>query len=378
MRPHLLVMLIAFLGLAGCAMDGTNPLQPDDEEDVVTPDPGGGGEGIPGDGVDQEGGIEGVDLPPGTDNPRPNNDLRRVEERDDKGGGLARDFRYNAATDTFSVDNLAFDGFNEYRRSGEEGVSETFFAGSTKGGTASSGTLGGYAVYEADIAVTDFLDGSQVGQALPYRAIFGVSEFTAVNDAGETVPRSAFAIVRTGGYTDYGFGGFIYERSGAVVLPPDNFRGQAVFEGEYAGMRVFEGRSGLEFTRGDVTVQLDFLDFNQNDGVAVFVRDREAFDSAGNPIDPDTLPLPVLTSVVRVGVDSPSASGEITGDIGSTRVNETGVAEEYETGKYYGILSGDITSGDGGEIVGIFVVESEDPRFENVNAQETGGFIVYR
>jgi hypothetical protein len=110
----------------------------------------------------------------------------------------------------------------------------------------------------------------------------------------------------------------------------------------------------------------------------VFVRDREAFDSAGNPIDPDTLPLPVLSSVVRVGVDSPSASGEITGDIGSTRVNETGVAEEYETGKYYGILSGDITSGDGGEIVGIFVVESEDPRFENVNAQETGGFIVYR
>ncbi len=43
------------------------------------------------------------------------------------------------------------------------------------------------------------------------------------------------------------------------------------------------------------------------------------------------------------------------------------------------MIAGDATDpSDGGEIVGVIVIESEDPRYEGVTAQETGGFILYR
>jgi hypothetical protein len=51
----------------------------------------------------------------------------------------------------------------------------------------------------------------------------------------------------------------------------------------------------------------------------------------------------------------------------------------YETGTYAGIIAGDLTDvNDGGEIVGVLVIESEDSRFTGVNFQETGGFIATR
>ena len=60
----------------------------------------------------------------------------------------------------------------------------------------------------------------------------------------------------------------------------------------------------------------------------------------------------------------------------SYALDEKGVLQVFESGKYYGIISGDTAE----EIVGVFVVESEDPRYEDggVTVQETGGFIVYR
>ena len=58
-------------------------------------------------------------------------------------------------------------------------------------------------VYAAVDIAYDALDGDPIDQNGPYRAIIGVSD-NLVN--GE--PRIAFAIVRTGGYAEYGFGGF--------------------------------------------------------------------------------------------------------------------------------------------------------------------------
>ena len=52
--------------------------------------------------------------------------------------------------------------------------------------------------------------------------------------------------------------------------------------------------------------------------------------------------------------------------------------EVYEFGTYYGVIAGDTTTNPGGEIVGVIVVESDDPRYQGVTAQETGGFILYR
>ena len=119
-------------------------------------------------------------------------------------------------------------------------------------------------VYAAVDIAYDALDGDPIDQNGPYRAIIGVSD-NLVN--GE--PRIAFAIVRTGGYAEYGFGGFIYERNGGVTLP---IARQAYFEGEYAGVRIYQNRIGLELTTGDIAVDIDFSDFNANDADALLQR----------------------------------------------------------------------------------------------------------
>lgn len=323
---------------------------PDDE--APAEDDGGDGEGDDGD----EGGIEGdPQLPPGTANPQAVGGIFRYEADDGKGGGYVQDVSYDRQSDTFTVDNLAFDGNNVYSRSD---VRPTLSTGDS---------LARYAVYEAREVVRDPDSNQQVGQ-FEYRAIYGVSANRAEN--GE--PVTQFAIVRTGSYRDYGFGGFIYERNGGVDLPN---KGQATYAGEYAGMRVFDGRGDLEYTRGDVLIDIDFEDFNAGSGVKGLVFNREAFDIDGNPISlgraEGQLQLPEL--VFDVGPGTVTQNGEISSTLSSTII-ENNEEVDYESGTYYAIVAGDKAD----EIVGIFVVESDDPRYDGVTAQETGGFIVYR
>ena len=134
-------------------------------------------------------------LPPGTENPTPDSDITRTEPEDENGNGQAEGYTYNAGDDTFTVDGLAFDGNNVYAR-----------------GTQVA-DLGPYAVYEAAETVNDSQTGQPIRQ-FAHRAIYGVSKNT---DASGT-PKTQFAIVRTGQYADYGFGGFIYKRAGGVTL----------------------------------------------------------------------------------------------------------------------------------------------------------------
>ncbi|MCX7298979.1 MAG: hypothetical protein NTX73_01100 [Rhodobacterales bacterium] len=299
-----------------------------------------------------------VDLPPGTENPSRSRGIERYEARNDLGGGLITNDQvaYNEAEDTFTVDNLAFDGENVYSRDNRVP------------------TLRGFNVYEADVQAIDPISGDPVGQIVPYRALVG--ESTAAVD-GQA--RSSFAIVRTGGYVDYGFGGFVYERNGSVVLPTS---GQATFSGDYAGVRVFSGQGGLEYTTGDMTIDIDFDDFNANDGVKGTITNREAFTVNGTPIQTggtDQLQLPTLTFTVVEGATTLDSNGELSGNLSSSYVDANGNRQPYESGTYYGIIAGDMTDpADGGEIVGVIVIESKDPRYSAVTAQETGGFILYR
>lgn len=326
----------------------------DDDGLIDDTDPDDDNDGVP-DVDETPGGIGGdPDLPPGTTSPTTTGGIFRREAQDDKGGGFVEDVSYNRASDTFTVDNLAFDGANVYSRDTE---------------VASLGTTDNPAVYNVyaaePVAYDD--DGDPIGQ-FQYRAIYGVS----ANRTDEGDPVSRFAIVRTGDYADYGFGGFIYERNGGVDLPTS---GQAVYDGDYAGIRVFDGQSGLEYTQGDVVVAVDFEDFNEGSGVQGRISNREAFDVNGNPIalgGDGELILPDLTFDVGPGVVS--ANGEISSTLKSYTVADGGALEVYEEGTYYAIVGGEGAS----EIVGVFVVESEDPRFSDVTAQETGGFIVYR
>ena len=296
----------------------------------------------------------GTALPDGTASPTATDSIFRFESRDGSGGGLVTSVTYNSVDDEFTVDNLGFDGANVYER-----------------GTAVD-TLGvdlrQYAVYDADDIAFDELDGDPIDQNGPYRAIIGVSDNLVDGEA-----RTAFAIVRTGGYRGYGFGGFIYQRNGAVTLPTT---GQAHFDGEYAGIRVFQGRGGTELTTGDISIDIDFRDFNANDAVNGEIINRLVFDVNGTPISTGgagELLAPNIYFTVVEGAPTLTGDGEISGTLSNTVDGEV-----YESGTYYGILGGDMTTLPGGELVGIFVVTSQDSRDTEVTAQETGGFILYR
>ncbi len=298
-------------------------------------------------------------LPPGTASPEPSLSIFRSEPSGDNaqsGDGQVSGVSYDSVNDEFTVDGLAFDGDNVYSR-----------------GTLVASLNNEYAVYEADTQFNDPLSGVPVNQ-FTHRAIYGVS----------TTGNTEFAIVRTGAYTDFGFGGFIYQRNGGVTLPST---GQAAYTGVSAAVRDFSGRGGLEYSVADVSIGIDFTDFDDGattlgDGIQGSFTNRTIFDINGTDIttavldrfneDNDASLTSVPTLQLFVGPNVLDANGEITGEIGSTFVDNQGVVQTYETGTYYGILSGD----DANELVGIYVVTSQPE--ENVTARETGGFIVYR
>lgn len=309
------------------------------------------------------------ELPPGTAAPKPDDSIFRSEPAGtdaadgDSGDGFATGVRYDSQTDTFSVDNLAFDG----------GEDTPYVRGNL---VSSLGTSSQYAVYEAVDQYPDTLTNRSINQ-FTHRAIYGVS------NSGET----EFAIIRTGAYIGYGFGGFVYERNGSVDLPTS---GQALYTGEGAGIRDFDGAGGLEYINADVQVAIDFDDFNAdgNGGDAGAVRgvvfNQRIFDVSGNDITQATVDnintennsglsgLPSATFVI--GPNAIDTNGEMTGDVISNFTDLEGNAVEYATeGKYYGVLSGENAD----ELVGVVVVESNAER-EDATVRNTIGFILDR
>ncbi|RYH02318.1 hypothetical protein EU805_10745 [Salipiger sp. IMCC34102] len=296
-----------------------------------------------------------LDLPPGSeaDEVSANSDIFRFEPRDDEGGGLVTDVSYNADNDTFRVDNLGFDGPNVYRR---------------KDGDLA--TLGGARVYQAQARTPDFLTGDPVEQLTPYIALY--REGGGLVD-GE--PQVSFAIVRSGGFSNFGAGGYVYERNGGVVLPDS---GQATFSGPYAGLRIFSpGRAGLEYVRGNMTLDIDFEDFNANDAVKGRVTDRRYFDKNGDRVRVFENGPPDLTITIQEGIPSLNADGEINVPVVNYIFRE-GEREVFEEGTFTGIIAGDTTQRPGGRVVGVVTVTAEDPREEGSTMKETGGVILTR
>ena len=354
------MLRMALAGSALAALTACGDGQPFFQDDTTT---GGttGGATTPDTGNTDDGSLDtdgATPPPPGTSNPQPDRGIFRKEARNDNGGGLVNDVSYDRATDTFTVDNLGFDGANVYKRA-----------------AAPLNTLGVTRVYAADEQVADSNTGKPVGQIVPYRALYGVSKNRVDGE-----PRTSFAVVRTGGYREYGFGGFVYERNGGTDIPDS---GQATFRGDYTGVRVFDNAGGLEYTTGTMRMDIDFQDFNANDAVKATIFNRAAYDEQGGVIQEGLgegeLYLPDVSWVIQEGSPSLDRNGEITGEMFSVKPNDAGVDEDYETGTFNGILAGDARAdGQGGEIVGVVVLESDDPRSEGVRAQETGGVIMYR
>lgn len=304
-----------------------------------------------------------LSLPPGTTNPSAGVSIFRYEERDASGSGYAEAISYDAANDRFFVDNLAFDGDNFYKRD------------------TRTPNLGPFQVYENDSFLNDASTGTPINQ-FQHKAIYGVS----------TSGKSEFAIVRTGQYVDYGFGGFLYQRNTGVTLPAS---GQAVYSGQYAGIRDFLSRGGLEYVVGDAAMAIDFEDFNDGSGVRGQITNRRVFNINGanitqdiidainnagvDPADPASVgtyanitELPTL--LFTIGPNTADANGEMTGSLNSQLAQNTGAAVTFESGTYYAMVAGDNAE----EIVGIVVVTSTDPRYTGVTTRETGGFVVYR
>ncbi|MGD9866322.1 MAG: hypothetical protein AB7S99_24255, partial [Pseudodonghicola sp.] len=227
---------------------------------------------------------------------------------------------------------------------------------------------------EADQQFTDPENNNPVNQ-FTHRAIYGVSR------NGNT----KFAIVRTGAYMPYGFGGFIYQRENGVTLPST---GQATYSGVMAGMRDFNGAAGLEYTTADIDIAIDFDDFNETtggrgDAVQGTITNRKIYDINGKDITGSVLSrinadqnltlrsYPVATLTVGPGVMDDN--GEMLGQLSSFYTDSSGAVKQFESGKYYAIVSGKKAN----QIVGVVVLENTvDPIADAV--RETSGFIVYR
>ncbi|WP_323776654.1 hypothetical protein, partial [Leisingera sp.] len=281
--------LAVVTALSACS--GGNPFETEDDTGT---DPG--TDPDPGTPISRDG------IPPGTASPTPDQAIFRSEPTAADGGelgdGYASGIVYNAGDDTFTVDNLGFDGDNTYAR-----------------GSAVS-SLGPFAVYEADAQFPDIVDGEIINQ-FTHRAIYGVS----------SSGNSQFAIVRTGAYVDYGFGGFVYQRDNSVTLPDS---GQAIYQGSIAGVRDFKGSGGLEYTTGDIEIAIDFDDFNgstgqRGDAIAGTISNRLIFDTNGTHITSQVLnrinaenslslnEIPTLT--FDVGPGNLDDNGEILGTL---------------------------------------------------------------
>ena len=310
---------------------------------------------------------------PGTTNPTATGDISRSEAKDKgpggssvPGNGFAQGFSYDPAADTFTVDNLAFDGGNVYQRDPKVP------------------TKGPAKVYSGSGTFPDTVTGTPINQ-FSYRALYGVS------NSG----KASFAIVRTGAYQGYGFGGFIYGRTGGVTLPTT---GQANYAGAYAGLRDFNGGgsvgSKLQYTTATMSMSIDFNDFNaassstsNGAGIKGTLSNRHVFNLAGvdvtnavlAEINADKNPdfplgggvLPTL--VFDVGPGVLDNNGEAEGGIGNT-ILVSGAVTPLERGKYYAVIAGDATAGTE-EVAGVIVVEAT---YSNGTARETGGFILYR
>jgi len=349
-----IVSLALIAGLAACS--GGNPF---DTTDTGTGGGTDGGTGGSTGGETDGNGITTNGVPPGTTSPTAGSTIFRSEARVDTqgsadyGNGYANSVAYNSANDTFTVNNLPFDGDTPYHR--------------RAGNAVRSLNEGRFNVYEAETLANDPASGDPIKQ-FTYRAIYGQSTNKAAGST--TTPATQFAIIRTGNYVQYGFGGFVYQRDDAVKLPE---RLQATYTGKSAGLRDFSTGGGLQYTTADVVIDIDSDDFDEGAGVKGQISNRRIYDLNGqditstiaNGISGNLTEIPDALFVIQSGVLK--ESGDIVGEITSQYTDSNGDLVPFEEGNYYAIVSGDGAT----EIVGVFVLEAD-------GARDTGGFIVYR
>lgn len=230
----------------------------------------------------------------------------------------ANKFQYNATTDTISINNLPFDLAGTYVR-------------------YPSLDRNGFKAY---------LDNTVAPGAKTYVALYNA---TANVQAG---------VVATGNYLNYGYGGQMFGNAQTVSFPAT---GQAHYAGTYAGIRVYEG-GGLGFSDGQVSMDVDFNDFDTIGAIDTYVSNRNAYDSSG----------------ALIGV-LPDLSGTTTSFNGN-RIKQTSMTELFPGGTTgsVGTLDGIFGGNSGTEIAGVIVLTGPDPLSPGQNTKETGAFLLLR
>ena len=272
-----------------------------------------------------------------------------------------------AGNTIFEVDGLPFDGDNTYALNTAFGVGDN--------GTPTAA----FQIFEGAATSTDPVTGT-VNANDNYRAVYGRS----------TSGNTEFAIVRDRDFFGYGFGGFVYQRNNTFTFPTCSGACTATFSGAYGGIRVFTGRTGIEYVSGDAEVIIDFEDFNgKKPGAKVWVYNRRLYDESGTDITGaymtalegvdstsgliDDTSLPTVRPVISE--DTFDANGEFGNSVQAVAFNDDGTSTVTQSGTYYAMVSGE---GADMEVVGVMVMTETDPRFTGVSTMETGGFILYR
>lgn len=165
-------------------------------------------------------------------------------------------------------------------------------------------------------------------------------------------------VVGTGGYLGFGYGGTVFGGSGSVNFPGN---GEAVYRGQYAGIRVYDG-GGLGFSDGTIRMRVDFEDFDNVGAIDTIVSGRRGYDENGNLLG--TLP---------------TLSGTTTGFTGD-RLTETSILENLGGGNTgaSGTLNGTFGGSGATEVAGVIVIEGDDALGSGLQVRESGAFTANR
>ena len=256
-----------------------------------------------------------------------------VEDGDDKTPGSAyldeegtfltlNNIAYDPGSDTLTINNIPFDDpENAYKRI----QTETF--------------ANGFNAYESDPA-----PGSN---EIQYFAVFRRS------DSGQ----SQVAAAGTTAYVQFGYGGAGAQRLGANPTLPTT--GIYSYNGEYAAVRTTldagPGGSNLaEFVTGDVTMRVDYGDFDDTGTVGGTVGNRRLYDTTGTQIGTLDGFISMQDSTIDFETQT-IVSATVTEFVGGTATR---------SGSWEGVFAGP----NGEEIAGVLFVEGDDVR-------EVGGFV---
>lgn len=237
--------------------------------------------------------------------------------------GEVNRFTYDASTDTIQINNLPFDLGGTYQR-------------------VPALDQNGFMAFRN-------IDGAEVYYALYRQSATGLSET---------------GVVGTGNYQKFGYGGSMMRATPVTGLPAN---GEATYQGNYAGIRVYDGTGGtsgggLGFVTGTAFLRVDFDDFDDGGAVDAAITGRTAYDGNGAP----------LGALPGLGATTTSMSG--------STIKQTNITEvipgtsDVMTGTLRAMFSGP----EGKEITGIVILEGPDALGSGDNVQERGGFLLDR